>query len=256
MHYKMQSGTGALFIIGDCLRRPFLIRLRRLRPTMSSVLSEDELAWRWAALLVAVIGVPISCKPQSSSVRSDVVSSPWRRQSSASPAVPISGYCWVFLYLRRYFMTKDCQNNVTAEPGNVSDFCCGVLCNLSYLQEWILIVYRHVCLVLMKWTAFSVVVGVSDPSKPVCICASIRSTSSQFTPSSTHAARLIGIKRSSVNAWSNRWWVLTQRRIWNKSRWSCLLRELPRSLCCSDVFRQLLVKAVFVSWIATRWCMM
>ena len=61
-------------------------------------------------------------------------------------------------------------------------------------------------------------------------------------------ARLIGIKRSSVNAWSNRWWVLTQRRIWNKSRWSCLLRELPRSLCCSDVFRQLLVKAVFVSW--------
>ena len=96
MHYKMQSGTGALFIIGDCLRRPFLIRLRRLRPTMSSVLSEDELAWKWAALLVAVIGVPIYCKPQSSSVRSDVVSSPWRRQSSASPAVPISGYCWGF----------------------------------------------------------------------------------------------------------------------------------------------------------------
>jgi len=152
----------------------------------------------------------------------------------------------MFLYLRRYLsyrqvvvlletfqtfstvgpLTKDCQSNVADGLGvykNRSDFCCGVLCCLCYLQEWILILYRHVCL-KYKWSG-----RLFRPSCVFVIRLSqfvsvpIRSASSLFTPSSTHTVRPVKIERSSVKYWSNGWWLLIQRRIWNKSRRSCLL---------------------------------
>ena len=66
----------------------------------------------------------------------------------------------------------------------------------------------------MKRTAFWIVLRVRDPSKPVVsVRLYISSASSRFTPSSTHTVRPVEVERSSVNYWSNGWWLLIQRRI-------------------------------------------
>ena len=238
-------------------RRHFPTRIQwglaRLRPTMSIVLSEDELAWKWAALLVDGSHSGSNLLQASTSVcnglflsteQSDVVSSPYSGQIQVA-------LCWqcqiMFLYLRRHLshrqvvvlletfqafstvepLTKNCQSNVADGLGvykNRSDFCCGVLCCLYYLEEWILIFYRHVCL-KYRWSGRlfrSSCVFVIRLSQFVSVRLQIRSASSRFKPSSTHTARPVETEHSSVNYWSNGWWFLIQRRIWNKSRRSCL----------------------------------
>ena len=181
----MQSGAGAKsLIIGDGSRATFShpYSVGFSSPSSYNVHCTD---WRWTSMEVSssvsrwqsfefqsLTGLNQRLQgsvPKYRKISCSIISVESANKSSSLLAVPndvlvletvliisasrcISGDFSSFF--NSWALTKDCQSNVADGLGvykNRSDFCCGVLCCLCYLQEWILILYRHVCL-KYKWS--------------------------------------------------------------------------------------------------------
>ena len=179
LYCKMQSGAGAKsLIIGDGSRATFShpYSVGFSSPSSNNV---QYTVWRWTSMEVSSsvsrwqsFGFQSltdlnqrlqGSVPKYRKIRCSIISVESLNKSSSLLAVPN------YVFVRETVLiisasrctsgdvssfstvgplTKDCQSNVYK---NRSDFCCGVLCCLCYLQEWILILYRHVCL-KYKWS--------------------------------------------------------------------------------------------------------
>ena len=185
----------------------------------------------------------------------------------------------MFLYLRRYLsyrqvvvfletfqtfstvgpLTKDCQSNVADGLGvykNRSDFCCGVLCCLCYLQEWILILYRHLCL-KYTWSG-----RLFRPSCVFVIRLSqflyvrlyvqhrhcLHRLQRTLSDRSKSSAAQLNIGQMDGGYWSN---AVFEISLVDPVCWVYLYVMLLRGVSTFARY-----SSDYTSWIAARWCMM